>query len=202
MNENGFVHVDNGVVVCDAPFDQMNPQIGLYSETENSYIIYWDDKRSTGNADLTNIFCQSVTLSSGEEMVISYINDWNLVGLPLVVSDNSYSAVFPDAIPGTLYLFDGTYYQAQELNHGTGYWLRFDNSGSTTLTGDPLNDLTVSLAVDWNLISGITQSINLSEVDDPDGIIVPGTLFGFSGTYEQVSILEPGKGYWLRKRVD
>ena len=64
--------------------------------------------------------------------------------------------------------------------------------------GDPLNDLTVSLAVDWNLISGITQSIDLSEVNDPDGIIVPGTLYGFSETYEQVSTLEPGKGYWLR----
>ena len=198
MNENGFVHEDNGVVVCDAPFDQMNPQIGLYSETENSYIIFWDDKRSTGKAELTNIFCQSVTLSSDEGMVISYFDDWNLVGLPLVVSDNSYTAVFPDAIPGTLYSFDGTYYQAQVLNHGTGYWLRFEDSGSTTLMGDPLNDLTVSLAMDWNLISGITQSIDLSQVDDPNEIIVPGTLYGFSGTYEQVVTLEPGKGYWLR----
>ena len=64
--------------------------------------------------------------------------------------------------------------------------------------GDPLNDLTVSLAMDWNLISGITQSIDLSQVDDPNGIIVPGTLYGFTGTYEQVLTLEPGKGYWLR----
>ena len=198
LNENNFVHEDNGLVVCDAPFDQMNPQIGLYSETENSYIIYWDDKRSTGKAELTNIFCQSVTLSSNEGMVISYIDDWNLVGLPLVVSDNLYTTVFPDAIPGTLYSFDGTYFQTQELNHGTGYWLRFNDSGSTTLTGDPINTLTVGLAADWNLISGITQSIDISEVDDPDGILVPGTLYGFSGTYEQVSTLEPGKGYWLR----
>ena len=176
MNENGFVHVDNGVVVCDAPFDQMNPQIGLYSETENSYIIYWDDKRSTGKAELTNIFCQSVTLTSGEEMVISYIDDWNLVGLPLVVSDNSYSAVFPDAIPGTLYLFDGTYYQAQELNHGTGYWLRFDNEGMSVLFGESIPDLTLALNADWNLITGISDTVSLNQIEDPNEIIVPGTL--------------------------
>jgi hypothetical protein len=116
----------------------------------------------------------------------------------LVVPDNSYSAVFPDAIPGTLYSFSGTYYQTQDLIHGTGYWLKFEDSGSTTLMGQPLNDLTVSLAMDWNLISGITQNIDLNQVNDPDGIIVPGTLYGFSETYEQVSTLEPGKGYWLR----
>lgn len=198
LNNGINVHDENGISVCGAPFDQMNPQIDLYSETDNSYIIFWDDKRSTGKAELTNIFCQSVSLSSEGGMEISYMNDWNLIGLPMVVPDNSYIAIFPDAIPGTLYSFEGTYTQVQELDHGTGYWLRFENSGSTTLTGESLNNLTVSLATDWNLISGVTQSIDFSQVDDPDGIIVPGTLYGFSGTYEQASSLEPGKGYWVR----
>ena len=33
--------------------------------------------------------------------------------------------------------------------------------------------------------------------DDPESIIVPGTLYGFSGTYQNSSTLVPGQGYWL-----
>ena len=202
LNGGNFVHADNGVVVCDAPFDQMNPKIDLYSESDNSYIIYWDDKRSTGKAELTNIFCQSVTVEAGGGLSISYLNDWNLVGLPLAVEDATYTSIFPEAIPGTLFGFDGTYFQENELTHGVGFWLRFTNSGSTSISGESISNVTVSLLSDWNLISGLDQTIDISAIEDQEEIIIPGTLYGFSGTYEQVSILEAGKGYWIRTFSD
>jgi hypothetical protein len=40
--------------------------------------------------------------------------------------------------------------------------------------------------------------VDISQVNDPDGIIIPGTFYGFEDTYTQVSQLEPGKGYWVR----
>ena len=51
---------------------------------------------------------------------------------------------------------------------------------------------------DWNLISGLSTQIQLEDIIDPEGIIIPGTMFGFGESYEQTNIMEPGKAYWLR----
>ena len=51
---------------------------------------------------------------------------------------------------------------------------------------------------EWNLISGISTTISLSNIDDPDGLIIPGTLYEFTDGYVQAETLEPGKGYWIR----
>ena len=40
--------------------------------------------------------------------------------------------------------------------------------------------------------------MNVSDISDPEGIIIPGTVFGFGESYEQTEVLEPGKAYWLR----
>jgi len=36
----------------------------LYDETSNSYLVYWNDLRSSGKADLVNIYGQSITVST------------------------------------------------------------------------------------------------------------------------------------------
>jgi hypothetical protein len=74
----------------------------------------------------------------------------------------------------------------------------FENGGTTVFSGDPIQELTVSLSQDWNLISGIGFSIDVSSIEDLNSLIIPGTIYGFSENYEGVVTLEPGKGYWLR----
>ena len=82
---------------------------------------------------------------------------------------------------------------------GEGYWLRFDSAGNTTITGNAINELTISLNEGWNLISGISNPLNISSIQDPSGIIIAGTVYGFSlGGYSNEEIIEPGKGYWVR----
>jgi len=130
---------------------------------------------------------------------VVFQSDWNLVGLPLDVEDASYSILFPESIEGTLYSFNGGYNLATIVTNGEGYWLRFNEEGSTTITGIPINELTISLNEGWNLISGISISLNISDIQDPDGIIIAGTIYGFApGGYSNEEIIEPGKGYWLR----
>lgn len=51
---------------------------------------------------------------------------------------------------------------------------------------------------DWNLISGPSDAVLFDNIDDPDGLIIPGTVYGFGNGYEQTDIFEPGKGYWVR----
>ena len=132
-------------------------------------------------------------------ILVPYSSGWNIVGLPLDVEDALYSILFPESIEGTLYSFNGGYNLATIVTNGEGYWLRFNEEGSTTITGIPINELTISLNEDWNLISGISTSINISDIQDPDGLIIAGTVYGFAlGGYSNAEILEPGKGYWVR----
>ena len=50
-----------------------------------------------------------------------------------------------------------------------------------------------------NLISGISTPLNISDIQDPGGIIIFGTIYGFtSGGYSNTENIEPGKGYWVR----
>ena len=138
------------------------------------------------------------TRSVSIDIGVEYQSDWNLVGLPLEVEDASYNLIFPESIEGTLYSFDDGYSLETSLTQGEGYWLRFESAGSTTITGTPVTELTISLNEGWNLISGLSEDISIYSVLDPDSIIVSGTLYGFGGGYIETDMLVPGRGYWIR----
>ena len=77
--------------------------------------------------------------------------------------------------------------------------MRFNDAGSSTIAGTLITELTISLNEGWNLISGISASFNISGIQDPGGIVIPGTVYGFAPSgYSNAEILEPGKGYWVR----
>ena len=136
---------------------------------------------------------------SSYTITVDFLSDWNLVGLPLEVEDSNYLTLFPNAIENTLFSFDDAYTPDSIMIEGEGYWLRFDSAGNTTIIGSTINELTISLNEGWNLISGISTTFDISDIQDPDGIIISGTVYGFtSDGYSNEGILEPGKGYWVR----
>ena len=58
--------------------------------------------------------------------------------------------------------------------------------------------LALELDEGWNLITGISNPIDVALILDFNEIIIPGTLYGYDESYLQAEVLEPGKGYWLR----
>jgi hypothetical protein len=99
----------------------------------------------------------------------------------------------------TLYGFTDSYYLTEIFIPGSGYWLRFDNSDSTTVSGNNINEITISLSEGWNLIAGPSGEVPVSWVYDPDSLIVPNTLFGYDASgYIESNSLAPGYGYWIR----
>ena len=135
---------------------------------------------------------------SGVLLEIDNIAGWNMIGLPVDVVDDNYLDLFPEAITGTLYAYNGSYFGAESLTPGIGYWLRFNTDGSSLVEGSEIFSLTIVLDEGWNLITGITSSIPVALIQDPAGIIVPGTIYEFDGSYESATNLVPGKGYWIR----
>jgi hypothetical protein len=133
---------------------------------------------------------------------VNYLSGWNLVSLPVGVFDATYSSIYPNAVPGTLYGFNGTYVPGTVLENGDGYWLFFDAEGSTDVSGNPINQATISLSEGWNLMGSLSSTFESSFIDDPEGIIVSGSIYGFEGTYQSTTTLQPGKGYWINASAD
>lgn len=123
---------------------------------------------------------------------------WNLLGLPYEVSDPYYLSLFPNAIPNTLYSYSGNYYNVSTLEIGKGYWLDFPASEVVQIQGSPFNSVTIDLIQGWNMVSGPSYNILAASINDPDSIIVPGSLYGFDGTYYFSDSIKQGNGYWLR----
>jgi hypothetical protein len=162
--------------------------------TDISYGRVFD---GSSNWDFLSPTPGSTNSSSGMEVSVSYNDGWNLVGLPLLVDNASYLYLFEDVVGGTLYGYNDSYFNTNELAIGNGYWLNISNEGFVVISGTPMNNLSITLNEGWNLISGISLEVAVETIIDPDGIIVPGTFYGFEGTYINSSTLVPGKGYWV-----
>ena len=97
MSIGNMEYTQNGVVLCDADFNQLNPKIDLYDEITNSYVIFWDDMRSSGKEDLRNIYLQSVTISPSECVVLDVNNDGVVNVIDVVLTVNIVlGSVIPD----------------------------------------------------------------------------------------------------------
>ncbi len=136
------------------------------------------------------------------DMEVDYLSDWNIVGLAVESDETSYESLFPNSLPGTLFEFTGTYQTVDDLELGKGYLLRLSDASSVTFSGYPINELTIGLSQNWNLFSGLSVPLSVDNINDPDGIILSGTIYGLTGSYVNADTLHPGKGYWVRATED
>ena len=195
FNQSGVFRLPNGNTLITVSAQD------LISEVNNAGGILWQYQYTSGGF-IPRAIKYGIDYLSHQisvEININFSQDWNLIGLPLVVDDNNYLTIFPDAIENTLFSFDDAYTPDSILIEGDGFWLRFQSEGNTTIFGNSINEITITLNEGWNLISGISTSINISDLQDPDEIIIPGTVYGFtSGGYSNTENIESGKGYWVR----
>ena len=129
--------------------------------------------------------------------LVNNISYWNIVGLPRTVEDDHYFTLFPNSIEGTCLRYENGYYVSESnLTSGEGYWLRFSESGENVIIGEEITELTFDLTEGWQLISGISETVPISYILDPDRIIIRGTIMDYNN--QVVGELVPGKGYWVR----
>ncbi|HIA30483.1 MAG TPA: hypothetical protein EYN82_02520, partial [Candidatus Marinimicrobia bacterium] len=105
------------------------------------------------------------------ELIVDHLENWNLIGVPFE------STSFPCSgyVEESLYSFENGNYvngSVDNMSTGSGYWLRFDEAGTCTYSGEPVNELTIFLTEDWNLISGISFSVLVNSIIDPDNLIL------------------------------
>jgi hypothetical protein len=101
-------------------------------------------------------------------------------------------------VPGTLFGYSGAYYNTETISNCTGYWLKFSSSQIAEVYGLDRTECVINLSAGWNIIGGPNCNVPLSSVLDPGGIIVPGTLYGYSGSYTQATSIDGTKAYWIK----
>ncbi|TAK64409.1 MAG: T9SS type A sorting domain-containing protein, partial [Bacteroidetes bacterium] len=123
--------------------------------------------------------------------------NWNLVSVPLNVPDKSVSALFPTA-SSPAFAYSGGYSNADSLQLGTGYWLKFDSSQTVEIAGTSTHRETLDVGAKWNILGSISAPFTLSKIKTiPTGIIQT-PFYTFDGSYQPASVVEPGKAYWVK----
>ncbi len=141
----------------------------------------------------------SVFLAKVGESPILYDvdNNWNLISVPLVVSDFSTTSLYPSAI-SEAFAYHGGYITSNTLQSGEGYWIRFSGNQSIPMTGSLSSSDTIEVSDGWNLIGSISVHLPTAEVGSIPAGMITSQFFGFNRGYTWATEIEPGRGYWVR----
>lgn len=146
----------------------------LVSDTTDQFMIY-DSRVSTGPG-------------------------WNLVSVPVAVSDPRKSTLFPSST-SPAFIYTGAGYQARDtMLIGNGYWLKFPGTALLPITGTPVTSVTISVPQGWSLLGSVSFEIPVdSLVQSPPGFVsnfyayIPGV-----GYQSSPATLSPGQSLWLK----
>jgi len=124
--------------------------------------------------------------------------NWNVVSLPLQLTDYRKSVLFPHAV-GSVFGYNNGYTQKDTLAFGTAYWVKYAAAETISVTGVPSMIETLAVADKWNMIGSISGPVAVSSIE-AIGTTVTSLFFDFSMTngYVGTTTLQPGVGYWVR----
>ncbi len=127
---------------------------------------------------------------------IPILDGWNLISAPSLYDDMGVTALFPTAT-SQAFAFSNGYLPVDTLENGKGYWLKFSGVQNVTLSGVRVTD-EIPLAEGWNLVGIYDQSVDVAAIVTNPSNILQSSFFEFNAGYNPVTVLEPGKGYWIK----
>ena len=122
---------------------------------------------------------------------------WNLISVPMVVSDAREKILYANAI-SPAYAFEGVYVEKDTLSNGVGYWLKYHESETFPMSGSSLLEDTIDIAEGWNMIGSIAVPVDVTNITSiPPGMITS-EFFGHTVQYVLVDTIQPGRGCWVK----
>ena len=165
----------------------------VHLETPTGSVNMRENSQYTWTADEEFTYTFTIALTSEVEYTLQLKAGWNMVSLPVVPDDLTANAVMPSGLFYQLVTWTGTgYVAASDFEAGRGYWLLVLEDVNVTVTGIPVDEVTLTLSPGWSMIGGPNSVVQASEV-------FPGfyQLVTWTGTgYTPATVFEPGKGYW------
>ncbi len=128
-----------------------------------------------------------------------YTTGWNMVSLPLTITDRRSVAAFPTAV-SSAFAYDSSqgYVARDTLDYGRGYWLKFPSGQTVSLTGTTRTLDTVRVSAGWNIIGSISEPVPVASIQQLPAGIVMSPFFRYSEGYGAADTLQPASGYWVK----
>ncbi len=123
---------------------------------------------------------------------------WNLISLPVAVSDQRVSMLFPSAHSKAFEYLRG-YVPRDTIQPGVGYWLKFHAAETVRIVGSTILSDTITLQTGWHMIGSLGIPIRTSDITTTPPNIVSSQYFRFDPEvgYDVADSLLPGEGYWV-----
>ena len=167
--------------------------------TQNYPPAFYSGRLDTGN---TSAMCNFLNFAP-DIMKCNVIGEWNMVSLPVNVSSNATTDVFPSA-DSKSFAFQGSYVftDNNNLEFGRGYWISFPYPHDIWIPGSSVSTDTVELSQGWNIIGSLSYPIPVYSLQTiPPGLITS-YVFAYNGSNYATDSIHPGGGYWLKSAAD
>jgi len=124
---------------------------------------------------------------------------WNLISLPVKLSNARRDSLFPTAI-SSAYVYSAGYQAKETLKHGEGFWLKFASADTIFVEGDMIFGDTIDVYPGWNIIGSLSLNAVTDSIRTSPGGIIVSQFYGFVPEvgYQQADTLHPGLGYWVK----
>ncbi|GEM_PF-2200272 len=139
-----------------------------------------------------------MTVGGTVTMYVQFATRWNLLSLPLTVTDNRKSTIYPSAI-STAFGYNGSgYVTADSLRNGAGYWIKFSKIGIEPITGAARLRDTVAVQNGWNLIGSIASTIPVTAITSIPAGLITSSFYAYSNGYIETDSIVSGQAYWVK----
>lgn len=131
---------------------------------------------------------------NGRRYVLDHAG-WNMVSIPLTVSDFRKEILFPTAI-SRAFGYTTSYVIKDTLEQGRGYWLKFANADTISFTGAECLQDTIPVKTGWNMIGTVSDTVTSIFKIPPE--MNTSQFFGYTSGYFIATRLVPAVAYWVK----
>ncbi|TAK66454.1 MAG: hypothetical protein EPO24_01475, partial [Bacteroidetes bacterium] len=210
-----FFTVDDGATVADGDYSDTTGALTFMPGEDHKIVSVAINGDTQLEADETfslrvwNVTNAVIEDSSGNCLIMNddsaqtyqygVAEGWNLLSVPVIVSDARTTALYPTASSNAFSFRSSAGYETRDtLDNGAGYWLKFAANKGVFFLGTPLASLEIPVEQGWNMIGSITSPVPVTNITSTPGGIVTTQFFGYDTGYFNVDTLKPSKGYWVK----
>ena len=174
-----------------------------FSDDESEMIFTFTDATTTTEtvSSIVEITLDVSILGGGDPLAgllaaMAVSTGWNMISVPLELDDMTKVTLFPTAVSKAWWYNNG-YVEADILEKGKAYWLKFDAPVTSQLRGTRFSG-TVPVNSGWNMVGPYNDNIDTASIvyDNPN--IKQSNYWGYNNGYFAEDILEANKGYWVK----
>ncbi|MBS1518940.1 MAG: T9SS type A sorting domain-containing protein [Bacteroidetes bacterium] len=179
------------------------PTDGSFFLKDPSGIIVNINMRNQNSYVLTNSAINSLNIEYEYNTTkeISVNSGWNMISIPISLSDMNPSVIFPGAASPAYYYNNG-YVSTNVLQISKGYWVKFNNPGSYFVTGIPLSPKNINVVSSWNIIGPFDENIPVNNIVTVPSGLLSSNFFEYNDAYYIEDTLKAGKGYWIKSNAN